>query len=155
MRLIPESHMCCRRSQWQVVLFIQGMLLIDADLTSSISPIAIGTALLLLNCVLILVVAIGARETARRVNEQAKEVGKRIRRASSSFFTATQGERASPPEVQVEMGTMFPNSPTESDGEWPGDGFGVDNPIHASVREPPETETRTPAPGPATAPPPT
>ena len=52
--------------QWQVVLFIQFMLLIDANLTSSVGASALGIILLSLNVLLILVIAYGARETAVR-----------------------------------------------------------------------------------------
>ena len=53
-------------THWQVALFIQGLLLIDANFTGDISATSIGVGLLLLNVVMIIVVAHGSQETFRQ-----------------------------------------------------------------------------------------
>ena len=51
--------------QWQVVLFIQGLLLIDSEMTNDVGFIAIGVSLLVLNLLLVVVIGLGARETMK------------------------------------------------------------------------------------------
>ena len=70
----------------------QGLLLIDADLTSEAGTLGIGIALLLLNVLLIIVIVLGSRETISRaaaVTHQAKRLTVAIKRRTSLFAQGT------------------------------------------------------------------
>ena len=64
--LKPETSQSVYILQWQVVLFMQALLLLDASLTDSLGRAAIGIGLLVVNLFLIGIILFGARETLRR-----------------------------------------------------------------------------------------
>ena len=74
--LRPETSMAVYILQWQVVLFIQGLLLIDANLTDGAGEMTIGLALSGLNVLLVGVIGIGGRETMKRASLTMRRVGR-------------------------------------------------------------------------------
>ena len=123
--------------QWQVVLFIQGLLLIDADLTSSVGALSIGVSLLLLNIFMILVIGVGAHETVRRASTNIKQVSRQL--SSSGLVKMVSGlkgphhdlEVEVDVELEVEMCTISSND----EGQQESVEVGVENPLHGWAPE--------------------
>ena len=104
--------------QWQVILFIQALLLIDADLTNSAGALTIGVSLLLLNLFMVLVICFGARETVTRT----RRLRAALKRKSSALFTQGKRPSALAAELQVEMRDITREQEDEeeqSDGDAP------------------------------------
>lgn len=104
--LKQETSMSVYVLQWQVILFIQGLLLVDADLTNTKGALFIGLALLLLNLCMIVVIAVGAHETMARESIRRRSIERKPRRFSSTgmlrMISGLPGQsRATKPPAEV------------------------------------------------------
>lgn len=111
--LTPSTSMSVYILQWQVVLFIQGLLLVDSDLTNSTGNTTIGVSLLALNLIMVMVIAFGAKETvsraSRAIERASKDTSTAIRRASTLPVRRTR-RPSDAVETEVEMGDIFANN---------------------------------------------
>ena len=101
--------------QWQVVLFIQGLLLIDSEMTNDVGFIAIGVSLLVLNLLLVVVIGLGARETMKRASQALEQASRRtsevVRRASRLSFVrppVSSAPESAHATAEIELGEIFP-----------------------------------------------
>lgn len=140
--------------QWQVILFIQvsyseivdiqltrlirldmtyiqGLLLVDAELTSSVGDMVIGWTLLALNILLALIIGIGAQETVNRATVASSYVAKQgsdlVRRGSA--FRRRAMPRFRGKNLEVEMAEVFPSGEGQSVVE-------VENPMTRGASNP-------------------
>lgn len=94
--------------QWQVVLFIQFLLMMDAEMTNDAGAVTIGVTLLVLNIALVVVIGFGARETVKRASLAVERASRRtstmIRRASALSLGRTPGPAVS---AEVELSHVF------------------------------------------------
>ena len=136
--------------QWQVVLFIQFLLLMDADMTNDVGAVTIGVTLLVLNVLLVIVIGFGARETVKRASLAVEKASRRtsamIRRAS-----ALPLGRSPPPAAaaaaEVELGDLFPTTENPEDDRssgfvsvmenpmTPADPVSVENPVYGHLHK--------------------
>ena len=122
--------------QWQVVLFIQFLLLMDAEMTNDVGASTIGVTLLVLNVLLVIVIGLGARETVRRASLAVEKASRRtsamIRRASALPL----GRNPAPvtaASVEVELGDFFPTTENPEFGRGSSSVSVMENPMTASV----------------------
>lgn len=130
--LKPETSMSVYILHWQVVLFIQGLLLADAALTDDAGIVTIGISLLLLNLFMILVLVFGARETMRRAALAVEKASRRtsavVRRAS--LLTHVTQKSSASGGLEVELGDLSQVFSTDASHTPSGEiSASVENPI--------------------------
>ena len=91
--------------QWQVVLFIQGLLMLDAELTNSVGATTIGLALLALNLLLVVIILMGAKETVRRTARASQNASRRLSTAVRRLTQIRLPALDDPGMVQAKRGT--------------------------------------------------
>ena len=123
--------------QWQVVLFIQFLLLMDAEMTNDVGALTIGVTLLVLNVLLVIVIGLGARETVKRASLAVEKASRRtsamIRRASALPLGRNPVPAAAAASVEVELGDFFPTTENPEDDRGSSSVSVMENPMSASV----------------------
>ena len=122
-----------------MVLFIQGLLLIDADLTDGVGRKAIGIGLLVVNLFLIAIILVGAHETVQRASAVGQGVGRRVQRGSIAILSRIaaakmqrSGGSGMEVEVEVELSEVYGGGPWSDATPQETDGV-VTNPMTAQA----------------------
>ena len=110
----PHASKASYVIQWQVVLFVQGLLLLDSDLTNADGKATVSVTLLCVNVILVATVIIGYKESSRRLlrrsmSQSAAALGNLLNRGTLSVSRySLKGEEVnmSPMRESIELPNM-------------------------------------------------